>query len=64
MFEIYYLEIEVETFAQIDFFGETFIFPHVKGQRIISIGIFAFRKKHGVIETNKFTSRHPLINEK
>ena len=55
-----YLEIEIKTLAQVDLFGEAFVFAHVEGQRIVAIRVLAFREEDSIVEANKLTTRHPL----
>lgn len=55
-----YLEIKVQAFAEVDLVREAFVFPHVKRQSVVAVGVFAFREKYGIVEANEFTSRHSL----
>lgn len=54
------LEVEIEAFAQVNFFWEAFVFTHIEGQSVVAICILTLRKEHGVVETHKFSTRHPL----
>lgn len=57
-----YLEIKVHTLSEIGLLGKTFIFAHIKAQRIIAIGRLTFRQKHGIVESKTVATGHFLQN--
>lgn len=56
-----YLEVEVKAFAQVDLLGEALVLAHVKRQCVVAVGVLALAEEHGVVETHKLATGHPLL---